>query len=657
MNKKILIVNGYSDLWKYIPMGTFGLCDFLCQQGIESKIFNAAIYNKNEYLVNLKHVIDEYKPDYIGIVIHWKELLENCISLSYEIKSLFPRIKIVAGGMTAGFLDEELLRRFESIDFVIKGDPEKPLSMLINNNVAAHIPNLAYRQDGRIIKSSNIYTVDKKTLNSISFTKLGFLIDHEEYITQVNNVLGFPIFIGRGCIYDCLHCGGSRKAFQAHSDRQSAIRRDIPYVIRDLKRLLAYTDNIYIDYEVSLKYIYDLFTAVLADNTITKKYRLNYCAWHLMDYKLVDLYSRAFKFDAREKSIIGISPETSLNKDRKIIRVKPLYFSNKQMHQAIKLIQQKLGRAVVIQIFYSRYYSTQNNKKKLMLELENIHRFRERLYISGEDNLAIMYNHLATDVGSFYWDLAFKHYKRPSRVGLLLSFIRKSKPSYPNNLIMDNLCIYSPGQLSEDAKFKHETLIACIDLMLREAPGYYFNLTKALGFSRFTVLLEGVASKRISLNNINIAYLIDALHSGLKNKYKSHYNKNPVFFEELFVLYMKCLRIKRINVNDKQKCFIEKPILDNNKFYVSSYNFIHRKFYRSLSKGINNIKINKTLNIFCLNRIYIFEYKYFKIFKLFNGKRPVKDILKKIAEYDFSSRDEFIRLFSFISSYRYWFTI
>ena len=124
--KKILMVNGLHYNCRYIPMWPFGLCDFLYQRGVKSKIFNASVYNKNDYLVNLKRTIRSYKPDYVGLIIHWKELIENIIFLSNEIKKTIPNILLVAGGVTASFLSEELLKRFKSIDFVIKGDPELP---------------------------------------------------------------------------------------------------------------------------------------------------------------------------------------------------------------------------------------------------------------------------------------------------------------------------------------------------------------------------------------------------------------------------------------------------------------------------------------------------------------------------------------------------
>ena len=493
------MVNGYSDNRKYIPMGTFGLCDFLWQRGFESKIFNAALYDENKYWPKLKLILKNYRPDYVGLIIHWKELLKNCLSLSSEIKNSFPNIKIVARGITAGFLYEELLKKFKTIDFVIKGDPEKPLCMILAQKDLAKVPNLAYRRNSKIIKNHTPYSIDKKTLNSLSYTKLNYLIDHNKYIQKINDVLGFPIFIGRGCIYNCPSCGGSKKAFRTHSNRQHIVCRDITAVVEDLKQLLEYTDNIHICYEVDLKYIHNLFKAIRADNKISKKFRLNYGAWHLMDIELIDLYSKAFKFAPGKRSIIELTPETSLNKDRRHVRDRSLYFSNRQMLRCIKSIQQKLNTSITIHIYYGRYHKTHKDFKKLMIELENIHKLRKYFYNHEENNITIYFKHLATDVGSCYWDSAIADHRESDSIDLLLSFIERSKSSHPNSFMMDNICIYSPKQLNEHAMLRYEIILAWVNLILNEIPGYYFNITKVLGFSKFIKLLRSLADEYIFL--------------------------------------------------------------------------------------------------------------------------------------------------------------
>lgn len=664
MERKILIVNSFDRIWKYIPMGSFGLCDFLNQQGIESQIFNAGSYNDNEYLIKLKRIINNYKPDYIGLIIHWEELLENSIYLSYEIKTSFPNIIIIAGGMTASFLSEELLRRFKSIDFVIQGDPEKPLQLFIDGESVSRIPNLVYRDDSIIRKSKLHYNIESKTLNNISFSKIQYLIDQNKYINIIDTQLGFPIFIGRGCSYNCLFCGGSKKAFQIHSNRGDIVYRNIESVIRDLKLLLKYTDNIYLSYECNIEYIYDLFVAILSDKALVNKFTLNYGAWHLMDAKLIDLYSKAFKFKSGRKSIIEMSPETSFDDDRKYLRDKSLYFTNKQLLGSVNKIMSLLDRTVRINIYYSRYHKTQNNKNKLISELKNIHMLREHFYSVEHDNVNVKYMQLSTDVGSAYWGMALGDSSREGAVSLLLRFSRKYNYPIAHELLMRNLCIYSPKQLSEATRFKYEQHIIWIDLLLNNVPSYYFNITKSVGFSTFIRILDGIINEYYKLakwylfKNMSAAFLLDLIHEKIKGEYYSLYEKRACFFDGLLFLYKKYLNTKQpIYAAGAQVSLIDKTMLDKNKICITNYPYTSKQFYESLNNGIDSIKRERTLNVFCLDNIFSFQYRYYAEFKLFNGNNTFNDIVHKIGKNNSLSKDEMIRLFRFFKKYQFYFTV
>jgi hypothetical protein len=46
MEPRLLIINGHSAYFAYVPMGTFGLCDYLGQKKIPARIVNPALYDK-----------------------------------------------------------------------------------------------------------------------------------------------------------------------------------------------------------------------------------------------------------------------------------------------------------------------------------------------------------------------------------------------------------------------------------------------------------------------------------------------------------------------------------------------------------------------------------------------------------------------------------
>jgi len=127
------------------------------------------------------------------------------------------------------------------VDYIIKGDPEKPLELLLRGAESPEIPNLIYRDRAAVRANGASYCIDDETISSISFSKLTHLLDYELYIKALEEKLGFPLFIGRGCVFNCDYCGGSRESFRLHSARAKPVTRSIAAIIADLKHLKVYT--------------------------------------------------------------------------------------------------------------------------------------------------------------------------------------------------------------------------------------------------------------------------------------------------------------------------------------------------------------------------------------------------------------------------------
>ncbi|MEM9488902.1 MAG: hypothetical protein AAGC55_07140, partial [Myxococcota bacterium] len=98
MDSRLLIVNCHHHEFKCVPIGSFGLCDYLARHDIPARIFNAALYSRAEYVARLEECVLDYQPSHIGLIIHWKELLENALYLAFALKSRFPERVILCGG-------------------------------------------------------------------------------------------------------------------------------------------------------------------------------------------------------------------------------------------------------------------------------------------------------------------------------------------------------------------------------------------------------------------------------------------------------------------------------------------------------------------------------------------------------------------------------
>lgn len=142
---RILIINCPSEYFIHIPMGSFGLCNYLNQKNIYTKILNLGLYRTDKVEKVIKHYIQLFNPTYIALIFHWQETADSFVYVGEHLKSYFSDIKIISGGFTAGYFGKNLLEKCKFVDYLIKGDPEKPLELLLKGFELSEIPNLIYR--------------------------------------------------------------------------------------------------------------------------------------------------------------------------------------------------------------------------------------------------------------------------------------------------------------------------------------------------------------------------------------------------------------------------------------------------------------------------------------------------------------------------------
>jgi radical SAM superfamily enzyme YgiQ (UPF0313 family) len=201
MQPKLLIINCPNPYFAYVPMGTFGLCDYLNQREIQARILNLALYNEPQMATVLNHYLEQFQPSHVGLTFHWQETVEGVLWVAQHIKARMDEAKTICGGFTAGYFGEELLKKWESMDYVIKGDPERPMALLLQGAEPSEIPNLIYRGGTGIRVNEASYCIARESISGMSFSTLTYLFDHQLYIEAVEKKLGFPLFIGRGCAF------------------------------------------------------------------------------------------------------------------------------------------------------------------------------------------------------------------------------------------------------------------------------------------------------------------------------------------------------------------------------------------------------------------------------------------------------------------------
>lgn len=594
-------------------MGSFGLSDYLRQRGIEARILNLSLYPPGEMRDVLDRCLNtEFQPTHAGLVFHWQETAEGFLWAGEYIRDRRPDMKIIAGGFSAGYFGENLLEKCRFLDYVLRGDPEKPLELLLQGTEVSRIPNLIHRQGNNCTKSA-VHHTDCRILSRISFTDLTCLYDHERYVKAIEKKLGFPVFLGRGCRHACDYCGGSRRAFTLHSRSAKPITREIGSVIADLKRLKQFTRTIYICYENDLTYLKDLFRAIQKEPELVKTFLLNYGAWNLFDREFLDLYREVFICSSENKPVFELSPEVYNDGSRRKIKHNQGHYSVRELGENIEFLDTCLGDTVRISVFFSRYHDTMKTYGDIRREICGISRFTHEVVRKNLCQVQVNYGHLSTDIGSRYWE---RYVDNPRDFDSLISGIRMLRIQEQTGFPFDNLCLYIPKTLTKEEIFSAELLV----FILRTLERSFFEMFHILFACLQEVLIEVIEEiihrvyrKREGnvFRNLDHTELLNCLKTGITGNL-SRARLVP-FAEDLITLNRKKAQCMRRSSHLMSGYQTRRPRLNQAFISVHNHDYLDlQAFLKKLQKGSGALIADMTVYIFLADEIMSMTYDTYK---------------------------------------------
>ncbi|MFA5125188.1 MAG: radical SAM protein [Patescibacteria group bacterium] len=175
-------------------------------KGIKIKIIDGHHFDSKK----IKELIDEFKPDLAGFSVDFTNY-QSAIGLSKYCKRF--KIKVLLGSNHASNLYEQILANQPSVDAIVCNDGEDGLVGYINHLLGkmslGQVPNLAYRQDGKVVRNA-LKTFDLKLMKEPAYD----LCDMEEYFKRQQKVFGknfrmLQFTSQRGCVNFplCVFCG------------------------------------------------------------------------------------------------------------------------------------------------------------------------------------------------------------------------------------------------------------------------------------------------------------------------------------------------------------------------------------------------------------------------------------------------------------------
>jgi radical SAM superfamily enzyme YgiQ (UPF0313 family) len=315
---------------KVPPLGLSYLAATLEKEGFDVEILDNYLLEKP--IDYIKQRVSDINPKMVGITCS-SVTYQQSIETAKAIKEIHPSCKVVMGGPHPSCMPESMLTHPE-IDYVVLGEGEQALVELSksilkeNTKNVKNVPNLAYRENGKIVKTP-LRFIDN--LDQVPYAARHLLPIHL-YDRTIEFLEVTPVDtmnIIRGCPYECIWCNVNQIfGKKARSFSPQRVIGEVNYLVSEYG-----TKGIY--------FVGDLFT-LYKDKTekiceLIKKYKLD-IEW-VCDTR-VDLVSRELLRTMRDAGCktIWFGVESG---SPKILKKIKRGFNFQQVEKAFRLCKQE----------------------------------------------------------------------------------------------------------------------------------------------------------------------------------------------------------------------------------------------------------------------------------------------------------------------------
>ncbi|MEM3451099.1 MAG: TIGR04190 family B12-binding domain/radical SAM domain protein [Nitrososphaerales archaeon] len=237
------------------PIGFVSMLGYLTRHGYNVRIINLASKMLENRKFNPEALIKSLDPKAFGIDLHWLVHAQGSLELAKIIKKHHPNTPVLLGGLSSTYFHEEIIKNYQQVDYVIRGDStEQPLLQLMQhieeNKDPEDIPNVTWRDDNKRIHINPLTFVPDKlddfVLDASSIVKAslkywdisGHLPYHKWDDYPITSVLAC-----KGCIYNCITCGGSNYAYKRICNRSSIAYMKPEKLVEGMKIIQQYTNG------------------------------------------------------------------------------------------------------------------------------------------------------------------------------------------------------------------------------------------------------------------------------------------------------------------------------------------------------------------------------------------------------------------------------
>ena len=191
-------------------------------------------YTINDNVDNIIASLHSKKADVIAFSCYiWN--IEKVLYISQCLKKVNPNLIIILGGHEVSHDSKEILKENPWIDFIIRGEGEKPcyelFEALYNRRFVDKIPSITYREEDKILENP---LGEAGSLNDYPFA----------YDESIRDFKGKIVYYesSRGCPYCCSYClsGDNRRVDYLDIDR---VKKELLFFIENEVPLVKFVDR------------------------------------------------------------------------------------------------------------------------------------------------------------------------------------------------------------------------------------------------------------------------------------------------------------------------------------------------------------------------------------------------------------------------------
>ncbi|HBG39618.1 MAG TPA: B12-binding domain-containing radical SAM protein, partial [Clostridiaceae bacterium] len=233
----------------------------------------------NDNILNMAYKILELSPELLGFSCYiWN--IEETIKLCSTIKKMDGRIKIFLGGPEVSFNGEDILKKYDFIDYIIAGEGELTFSEFIK---ALNENKSLYEVDGLIFKEGNniIKNQERKSIMDLNIIPFPYK-DKDEIPDKI-----VYYEAARGCPFGCSYCLSSIDKGIRHLSIER-VKKELKFFIDNDVKLVKFVDR---TFNGNKKFAMEIWSFLIENHKNTKfHFEL---AGDILDDEELELLSKA----------------------------------------------------------------------------------------------------------------------------------------------------------------------------------------------------------------------------------------------------------------------------------------------------------------------------------------------------------------------------